>query len=338
MFEFKNSFAKFEQIQSEIVIDNECPHRPIISIVIPTYRRPSLLIEAVRSALNQSTNTHYEVVVVDNEQDMKWSTQVDELLRELNSSKLRLFRNHENLGMFGNWNRCLELARGEWVSILNDDDLLAPDFLANVLRLIQLHPDAKLLQTGFESFSFDAETALRNLAINSIKEREGNFTFVQLSLGNPRAGCLASVYNRKAAIEIGGFNPEHFPTSDVIFNMRFLLEKNIAYGTTKSCALYRVQENESQKPHVLAGFIKNDFAMRLETAAQFKFPFLMKIYARIILTSQLNYLEHTWQTKIDKDLLPVEYWKYISRSKLAWVFSKIFTKLLKTLIQTIEEK
>ena len=338
MFEFKNSFTQFEKIHSKSIIDNDHDEPPFLSILIPTYRRPGLLIESVRSALNQTTDVNYEIVVVDNEQDPQWSSKVDEELRALQSRKVRLFRNNENLGMFGNWNRCIELSRGKWISILNDDDLLASNFLSTSLRLIHQYPEAKLVQTGFASFSQESESALRSLSSKEKMERVSRFSFVQLSLGNPRAGCLATLYDREAAIKLGGFNPEHFPTADVIFNMRFLLAKHIAYETDKPCALYRVQENESQKPQVLAGFIKNDYLMRLEAAELFRFPFFMKIYARIILTSQLNYLEHTWRSRIDRDLLPSQLWRYISRSKSAWLISKIFTKLIYKVIQAVEEK
>lgn len=338
MLEFKNSFLQFKQVRSELIFNCKLTEPPYISICIPTYRRPELLGDAIQSVLNQLTDTPYEVVIVDNEQDTVWSSKVDQLLRGLHSPKIRLFRNNENLGMFGNWNRCLELAQGKWVSILNDDDLLAPNFINTVLELIHQYPDARLIQTGFRSFSQAPEEALKNLLQKEEVKHSRRFSFVQLSLGNPRAGCLATVYDRETAIRIGGFNPDHFPTADVIFNMRFLREQGDAYETNMSCALYRIQENESQKPHVLAGFIKNDFLMRLEASKYFKVPLLMRVYARIILTSQLNYLQYTWQAKIDRDLLPIEIQKYIFRSKPAWIISKILTKILYKIIQTIEDK
>lgn len=338
MLGFRNSFSQFKNVRSELIIDSERIEPPYFSICIPTYRRPDLLIEAVLSAVNQHADMPHEIVIVDNEQDVFWSSQVDKLLRGLNAPQVRLFRNSENLGMFGNWNRCLELSQGKWVSILNDDDLLAPNFLSTVLELINQHPEAKLIQTGFRSFSQGSATALNGLLSKEGTNQTNRFGFVQLSLGNPRAGCLATVYDREAAIEIGGFNPEHFPTADVTFNMRFLRTHRSAYETKKPCALYRIQDNESQKPNVLAGFIKNDFLMRLEAAREFRIPFLMKLYARVILSSQLNYLEHTWRAEIDQNLLPTEIWRYVFRSKSAWFASKILTKFLYTIIRAVEEK
>ena len=338
MLEFKNSFLQFQQVRSELIFDCKLTEPPYISICIPTYRRPELLSEAIRSALSQITDAPYEIVIVDNEQNAMVSSKVDELLRGLHSPKIRLFRNNQNLGMFGNWNRCLELSQGKWVSILNDDDLLAPNFINTVLDLIHRYPDAKLIQTGFRSFSQAPENALKNLSSKERVEHTSRYSFVQLSLGNPRAGCLATVYDREAAIKIGGFNPDHFPTADVTFNMRFLQEQFAAYETDKPCALYRIQENESQKPHVLAGFIKNDFLMRVEVSRYFRIPLLLQLYARIILTSQLNYLQHTWRSEVDRDLLPTYIQRYIFRSKIAWIASKILTKILYKIILAIEDK
>ena len=48
---------------------------------------------------------------------------------ELNNSKIKYIKNEKNLGMFENWNKCIKESAGQYVTLLNDDDELAQNFL-----------------------------------------------------------------------------------------------------------------------------------------------------------------------------------------------------------------
>ena len=96
---------------------------PLVSIVIPTYKRVSTLRETLDSAIRQTGNHNYEILVVDNNPERGDETEL--LMAEYVSVKnLLYFKNTANIGMAGNWSRCSELAHGEWVVLIHDDDLL----------------------------------------------------------------------------------------------------------------------------------------------------------------------------------------------------------------------
>jgi len=101
---------------------------PLFSICIPTFNRREMLCQAIRSALNQ-TYDHIEVVVSDNASDDGTS----EAVRALGDARIRYFRNETNLGAASNWERCLYLAQGAFISWLQDDDLLLPHFASNAV-------------------------------------------------------------------------------------------------------------------------------------------------------------------------------------------------------------
>jgi len=113
-----------------------------VSVLIPVYNRRTLIGDAVRSALSQDV-AGLEVVVVDNHSDDgTW-----EYLQTLKDTRLRLLRNVVNLGLFGNFERCAEQARGIYSLFLCSDDRLAPGFLAFALNLIDAHSQAALLSS-----------------------------------------------------------------------------------------------------------------------------------------------------------------------------------------------
>src|SRR5450432_379001 len=95
------------------------------SIAIPVFNRRDLVHNALRSAIAQAV-PNLEILVVDNcSTDGTW-----EALQAIRDPRLHLVRNDSNLGLFGNFNRCLELSRGEYVCLLGSDDDLTEGFLA----------------------------------------------------------------------------------------------------------------------------------------------------------------------------------------------------------------
>ena len=103
---------------------------PLVSIVIPTFDRPTYLEEAVVSALQQDYPC-LEVLVGDNGSG--------EALRGLSPEvtadpRFSYRRNSHNLGMSGNFNALADAAGGEFFVAIGDDDRLLPGFVG---RLVQ---------------------------------------------------------------------------------------------------------------------------------------------------------------------------------------------------------
>lgn len=96
---------------------------PTVSICVPTYNGEAYLAESLDSVLAQ-TFADVEVLVVDDGS----SDGTVELAAAYagRDARVRVERNPRNLGLVANWNRCVELARGEWIKFAFQDDLLAP--------------------------------------------------------------------------------------------------------------------------------------------------------------------------------------------------------------------
>lgn len=69
MLSYHDGFAQGDNVHSSIIKQGETATHPLVSIMIPTCRRPSQLREAIVSALAQDTDIPYEVVVVDNDSE-----------------------------------------------------------------------------------------------------------------------------------------------------------------------------------------------------------------------------------------------------------------------------
>lgn len=95
---------------------------PLVSAVIPTHRRPELLLRAVRSALGQTYTNLEVIVVVDGPEP-----ETVKMLEALQEPRLRVIALQENVGGSGARNSGVDAAHGEWVALLDDDDEWLPE-------------------------------------------------------------------------------------------------------------------------------------------------------------------------------------------------------------------
>src|SRR5688572_24443046 len=98
-----------------------------ITIAIPYYSGFSYFKAALQSALQQSISD-YKILVVDNSAD----DEVKSYVESLGEGRIDYHKNPTNLGMIGNFNRCLNLASTELVVILHADDELDRDYCKSV--------------------------------------------------------------------------------------------------------------------------------------------------------------------------------------------------------------
>lgn len=306
MLEYVNNFAAHSKVPCNLVIDCSSDCAPVVSIAIPTYKRPDLLREAIHSALAQVTELSFEVIVVDNDPDSNDAAIVDQLVRSFQASNLRLFRNQSNIGMFGNWNRCISLSRGNWLTILNDDDLLHPNFLESVWN----ERNGQSLVACRATFSTNLQTVptpvfnrIPNMLMklwDYIRFRDGRRE-IQLSdvlYGNPVTASLGVLFHKESLVKIGGYNEMYWPNADYVLNVRYWMN----FGATllkNKLATYRIIENASLKIDTLSGFVLNDFALREELIGKFspsaRYSSILSIISRFQAVAQA----HLYKNKIN---------------------------------------
>jgi glycosyltransferase involved in cell wall biosynthesis len=116
---------------------------PRLSLVIPTLNRLALAKRALDSALAQ-TSQDIEILISDNgsrDGTAAW-------LASVSDSRLRKFHHERTISVQEHGNFLVEQARGEYFVGLSDDDWLEPDFAAEVLALLDRHPDLPFVYTG----------------------------------------------------------------------------------------------------------------------------------------------------------------------------------------------
>ena len=98
---------------------------PIVTTVIPTFRRPHLVRRAIWSALGQSY-PHVRVLVADNASGDNTAEAVAEIYGH--DSRVAYYCHPKNIGSYPNFNFGIQQVETPFFSLLSDDDALAPDF------------------------------------------------------------------------------------------------------------------------------------------------------------------------------------------------------------------
>ena len=123
---------------------------PLVSICIPTYKRPELLERAIRSCLAQ-TYPYFEILIADNSPD----DASGQMVTRLNDSRIRYHKNETNLGPYGNVNRVAAWATGTYVKFLMDDDLLKPRCLEFMVAALEQNPGAGMAMAPMDLIDAD---------------------------------------------------------------------------------------------------------------------------------------------------------------------------------------
>jgi glycosyltransferase involved in cell wall biosynthesis len=119
-------------------------NQPLVTIGIPTYNRAkTYLRDTLESALSQKY-PNIEIIVADNCSD----DTTQELMRSYTDPRIRYIRHETNIGPFNNMNSCLHVARGEYILLLHDDDLIDSDFVETCMRAINYRNDIGIIITG----------------------------------------------------------------------------------------------------------------------------------------------------------------------------------------------
>lgn len=132
------------------------PTQPILSLCIPTYNRFLLLRQALNAIVDQisaARSAQIEIIVSDNASTDETVRVVERFQAACPDVCLRFYRQPENQGPDANIYDAVKQARGEFVYILSDDDVLLPGAVEKLFRLIDQHPDADAFSLNIRSFA-----------------------------------------------------------------------------------------------------------------------------------------------------------------------------------------
>jgi len=213
-----------------------------VTIAIPFHRGRDYLRAAIESVLAQGS-ADWKLLLVD---DSGVGDDVAAVAADFDDPRLVVHRNPANLGMVASWNRCLDLAGSDLVTLLHADDRLEPGYVALMQRLAQHHPDATAFFCGARII--DAEGGARFSFADSIKRvfvpssgeeivLQGRAAVRALMRGN-FIMCPTLCY-RKSALAAERFSSDWKQVQDLEFTTRLLMNGCEFVGVREKAYAYR---------------------------------------------------------------------------------------------------
>ena len=224
---------------------------PLVTIGIPTYKRPELLRETLRSALGQSYG-NLEIIVSDNAADPETAA----LVSSFADPRVRYLAQPTNLGMVGNWNALLKAARGDYFLLLSDDDLLnewgIERLLDRYLAEESSHDPPAFVYGAVELF-YDGEPCESQHYL-PVPPRETAREIIKnfLLFGRPTFACCI-LFRLSEAMRSDGYDTRLKLLFDADFWMRAVQQGGNACYVHEQVARYRIHmQSESSRSGRLA--------------------------------------------------------------------------------------
>ena len=168
---------------------------PLISIVIPTYRPPlPLLQQAIESVKAQSLASWQLCIADDASEDPGLTSFLNQLAAD--DARIKVVFRERNGHISACTNSALTLATGDFVLLLDQDDLLTPDAVAAVVSCIEQHPDVGIIYSDEDRINEDG-------SVHTSAYFKPDFNY-DLLLGQNMVSHLG-VFRRQLITDIGGF-------------------------------------------------------------------------------------------------------------------------------------
>lgn len=185
-----------------------------ISVIIPLYNHEKFIKEAIQSVLNQ-TYKNFELIVIDDgsrDNSLK-------IAQSFNDERLRVI-SQENRGAHNTINRGLDLATGEFLTILNSDDVYEKERLEKCIAYLLDNPDAHLVASYIKIINESGKNqgikkGWKNMEPWAVPNKERSFAkdddFVKnLLMSNFISTTSNMVFTKKLYAEIGGMRNLRF--------------------------------------------------------------------------------------------------------------------------------
>lgn len=204
---------------------------PKISIIVPLYNTPEKFLDELVKSLQNQTYSNWELCMADGSPEP-----IVYINKYLKDERIKYSIIGENKGISGNTNEALKLVTGDYIGLLDHDDLLPVFSLYEVVKTINENPNAQFIYTDEDRIE------------NEDKQRYGVFfkpDFSPYTLNSSNYICHFSIFKKELMDKLGGFRSEYDGSQDFDIVARASEEtKNIVH-IPKVLYHWRVHQNST---------------------------------------------------------------------------------------------
>lgn len=130
---------------------------PKVSVLMPVYNtKEEFLREAVQSILSQ-TFKDFEFLILN---DSPENTRLEMIIRSFKDKRIKYIQNEQNLGISKSRNKLIDLAKGEYLAVMDHDDISLPERFEKQVAYLDEHPDVGVVGTKKRTISGQISSVL----------------------------------------------------------------------------------------------------------------------------------------------------------------------------------
>lgn len=271
-------------------------HKPLISVLMPAYNAEKYISSAIESILNQSFKDFEFIIIDDCSIDITWKIIQKYTLKD---KRIIALRNKKNIKSCYTLIKAMQLAKGRYIAIMDNDDISYPNRLEKQFEFLQIHPEVGIVGGVMEIIDKKGNhVAKRRYHLTDSNIRK--YIFLYSPFSHPLVMIRKSVLD-----QVGYYNPKYAPADD--YELYFRIGKISKFANLPDVLL---------KYRIVSSSITNSSTRVMELAT---------ITVRNIYRNIAPYR----MTFIDKILTSIQYIGiYLLPSKIKiWLFNLLRNKL-----------
>ena len=216
-----NRFSKFDEINLKKEL-SKSKYNPLISVIIPVYKIDINILKMTINSVKRQIYRNWEICIVD---DNSKSIVLFLYLSytSLTNKNIKIKFSLKNKGIAETSNKCIKMSKGEYIALLDDDDLLSRNALAENILLLNREKNVDLIYSDEDKLNNKNE-----LIEQFFKPDWSKYRF----LSNMYTSHL-SLYRKSIIDEIGGFRSGFEGAQDYDLMLRFIEKTENIYHIPK---------------------------------------------------------------------------------------------------------
>lgn len=268
-----------------------------VSVLVPVYNSQDFLRETICSILNQTFGDFELILLNDASTDDS-----EKIIKSFDDSRIKYYKNEQNLGISGTRNRLMELATGEYWAVMDNDDISLPQRFEKQVAFLDENPDVAIVGTWLELFNkrpvkglfAKVKKFITNLGL--VWCQPSDVSMKELLRGN---SCMHPTMMIRSSVIKGNnikYNPELTPSEDYdlvrqvlltgfrVCNIREVLFRYNLHGNNFSVKKKKMMK-EADK------IIKSNIEDALGYHPRFRYPYLFVIARKLRYKPLLKWLK-----------------------------------------------
>jgi glycosyltransferase involved in cell wall biosynthesis len=215
-----------------VVLENQKVIEPLVSVFIPVYNAEGYIEDAIDSVLNQ-TYQNFEIIVLNDGS----TDQTQHILKELakKDERIKIYKNEQNLGLTLTRNKGINLCKGEYIALLDADDLMVKQRIEKQIDFLKTNPDYDAVSSWMQIFD---QYGLKQI----IRYRETMNDYKSVSIFYSPISHAAALFKSSVIQKLGYRTPFKF-AEDYDMWFRFLMHYKVAVIPE---VLYLYRNHEAQ--------------------------------------------------------------------------------------------